>query len=98
MARTRRMFTKEYRAEVVRMVADSGKSPGKVAQDLGLTPSSVTAWVAQAKADAGKGRPGALTSDERQELALLRREVKQLKMERDFLKNTLARSRTICCA
>lgn len=84
------MFTPEYRAEVVKLVLDSGKSPGKVARDLGLTPSSVTAWVAQAKTDAGKGRPGALTSDEKQELAQLRRENKQLKMERDFLKKTTA--------
>jgi transposase-like protein len=37
MARTKRSFTKEYKAEVVKLVAGSGKSPSAVAKDLGLT-------------------------------------------------------------
>lgn len=42
-------------------------------------------WVHRADVDAGKGPAGALTSDERAELARLRREIKQLQMERDTL-------------
>jgi transposase len=47
-------------------------------------------WCRQAKVDTGKGPPGALTSDEKSELTQLRREVRQLRMERDFLKKTTA--------
>lgn len=90
MARAKRSFTKEYKAEVVKLVADSGKSPGAVAKDLGLTPSVVGLWCRQDKVDTGKGPPGALTSDEKNELTQLRREVRQLRMERDFLKKTTA--------
>ena len=43
-------------------------------------------WVSQAEVDVGKGPPGALTSDEREELAQLRRENKRLKEEREILK------------
>jgi transposase len=90
MPRAKRSFTKEYKAEVVKLVADSGKSPSAVAKDLGLTPSVVGGWCRQAKVDAGKGPPGALTSDEKSELARLRKENRQLRMERDFLKKTTA--------
>jgi len=49
-----------------------------------------TAWVRQAEVDAGRGRAGALTTDEREELARLRRDVKRLQMERDILKKATA--------
>ena len=88
--RTRRTFTKEYRAEVVKMVADTGKSPGAIARDLGLTPSAVAGWVKQAKTDAGTGPAGALTPQERAELTQLRKENKNLRMEREFLKKMSA--------
>jgi transposase-like protein len=38
---------------VVRLVNESGKSAHAIATELGLTPSAVTAWVRQAKVDAG---------------------------------------------
>ena len=44
----------------------------------------------QAEVDAGRGRAGALTTDEREELARLRRDVKRLQMERDILKKATA--------
>ena len=90
MGRTKRSFTKEYKAEVVKLVEESGKSPGAVAKDLGLTASVVGAWCRQAKVDAGKGPAGALTSEAKTELAQLRKECRQLRMERDFLKKTTA--------
>jgi transposase len=90
MARAKRSFTKEYKAEVVKLVADTGRSPTAVAHDLGLTASVVGLWVRQAKIDTGQGPQGALTSDEKAELTQLRRENRQLRMERDFLKKTTA--------
>jgi len=49
--RARRAFTKEYKAEVVRLVKTSGKSVGQVAKQLDLTETAVRAWVKQAAID-----------------------------------------------
>ena len=84
--RKRRAFTKEFKAEAVRVVQASGKTVGAVARELDLTETALRDWVRQAEIDAGRGQPGALTTDERAELAQLRREVRTLRMERDILK------------
>ena len=89
--RKRRSFSPEFKAETVRLVQGSEKSLGTIAQELDLTETALRAWVRQAEVDAGRGRAGALTTDEREELARLRRDVKRLQMERDILKNGLAR-------
>jgi transposase len=88
--RARRKFTAEYKAEVVRLVLDGGKSVGQVSRELDLTESAVRNWVRQAKIDAGRGPAGALTTAERAELVALRREAKQLRMEREILKKATA--------
>jgi transposase len=88
--RGRRKFTKEYKAEVVRLIVDGGKTVGQVSRDLDLTESAVRQWVKQARIDAGQGAPGALTTAERAELVALRREAKQLRMEREILKKATA--------
>jgi len=88
--KTRRHFTPEYKAEVVRLVQAGEKTAGQVARDLDLTETSVRAWVRQAAIDGGKGPAGALTTAEREELAALKREVKTLRMERDILKKAAA--------
>jgi len=86
----RRHFTPEYKAEVVGLCRKSGKSIGQVSRDLGLTETSVRAWVRQADIDDGKGASGALTTAEREELAALKREVKTLRLERDILRKATA--------
>lgn len=83
--RNRRKFTPEQKADAVRLVRKVG-SIGQVARDLDLTETSLRHWVKQADVDAGHGPPGALTSEEKEELQRLRRENRTLKMERDFLK------------
>ena len=88
--RERRSFTDEFKAGAVRLVIDEGKTVPQVARDLDLTTSSVRNWVEQARADRGKGKPGALTSEERAELTRLRRDVRELRMERDILKKAAA--------
>jgi transposase len=88
--RKRRLFTPEYKAEVVRLCQQPGKTPNGVAIELGLTPSAVTGWFKQATADAGGGGRGALTTTEREELAALRKENKQLRQEREILKRATA--------
>ena len=88
--RKRRRFTDEFKAEVVRKVLASGKTAGQVARDLDLTETAVRHWVKQAQVDRGKGPPGALTSAEKEELARLRKENRELREDRDILKKAAA--------
>ena len=87
--RKRRSFTAEFKAETVRLV-EGGKSIPEVARELDLTESALRSWVRQAEVDAGRGKPGALTTAEREELSQLRREVKNLRIEREILKKAAA--------
>jgi transposase-like protein len=84
--RKRRSFTKEFKAEAVRLCKVGDRSVGQVARDLDLTETALRSWVKQADVDAGKGSPEVLTTVEREELTRLRRENKKLQMERDILK------------
>src|SRR5216117_4031599 len=84
--RKRRAFTNEFKAEAVRLVRESGKSVPTVARELDLTETALRSWVRKAEIDAGRGTPGALTTEEREELGRLRRENRTLRMERDILK------------
>ena len=88
--RKRRSFTKEFKAETVRLVREGGRSIPDVARDLDLTESALRAWVHQAEVDSGRGKPGELTTLEREELFRLRREVKDLRLEREILKKAAA--------
>jgi transposase len=83
--RQRRSFTDEFKAGAVKLVLDQGKSVAAVARDLDLTASALQTWVDRARADRSKGKTG-LTTAEREELAKLRKEVRELRMERDILK------------
>jgi transposase len=80
--RARRRFTDEVKAGADRLVLDEGKSAGAVARDLDPTESGLRNWVARARADRARGKSGALTTVEREELVRLRRENRQLRLER----------------
>jgi transposase len=84
--RARRKFTDEFKAGAVRLVLDEGRTAGAVARELDLTESALREWVARAQADRTRGKSGGLTTAEREELARLRKENRQLKLERDILK------------
>lgn len=88
--RLRRKFSEEFKAGVVRLVLDEGRTAGAVARELDLTESAVRVWVARAEADRTKGKSGGLTTAEREELARLRKENRQLRLERDILKKAAA--------
>ena len=62
---------------------------GAVTRDLDLTPSALRLWVRRAQADRTHGRTG-LTTAEREELAWLRKEHRELRTERDILKKAAA--------
>ena len=81
-----RIYTPEYKAEVVKLYEQENQNPYKVAKDLGLTASAVRNWVTQAAVDQGKGGLGPLTSAKREELRVLRKEIRVLRQEWDILK------------
>ena len=89
--RPRRQFDDEFKAGAVRLVLDEGRPVSRVARDLDLTRSALRNWVDQGRADRTQGRTG-LTSEEREELRRLRKETRQLRLERDILKKAAAGS------
>ena len=91
MAKARRTFTPEFKAEAVKLVTEQGKSIAEVARDLDLGESMLRSWkqaLAKAGAQAfpGHGNPPALEDEVRR----LRAENKRLAMERDILKKATA--------
>ena len=88
--RERRKYTKEQKEDAVRLVKVSGQSIARTAKDLGIPENTLWNWVHQAKIDAGEGPEGAYTTEEKAELRRLRKELRQVTMERDFLKKAAA--------
>jgi transposase len=72
------------------LIRTSGKSIPTLARDLGVSDQTLRNWQRQAQVEAGQGRPGELTSAEREELRRLRREVKVLQQEREILRKAAA--------
>ena len=87
--RPRRSFSDEFKAGAVRLVLDEGKAIPQVARDLDLTESALRTWVERARADRSEGKTG-LTTIEREELAWLRKENRELPMEREILEPAAA--------
>jgi transposase len=89
-SRTRRSFSDEFKAGAVALVLKEGKSITKTAKDLDLVQSVLGRWVEQARADQGKSQRGTLTTEEKEELSRLRKEVRELRLEREILKKAAA--------
>jgi transposase-like protein len=90
MPRTHPPYPPEFKAEAVRLVRSSEKSIPALAADLGVSSEALRHWLRQDDADAGRGQPGDLTRDEREELRRLRREVRTLQQEREILRKAAA--------
>ena len=90
MPRTHPPYPPEFRAEAVRLARSSEKSIPALAADLGVSSEALRQWLRQDAADAGRGQPGDLTTDGREELRRLRREVKTLQQEREILRQAAA--------
>lgn len=91
MPKSRPPYPAEFRQQLIEL-AQAGRSPAELSREFGPTAQTIINWLAQAARDAGKCLPGkeGLTSAERDELARLRRENRQLKMERDILAKATA--------
>jgi len=90
MGKKKPKYTAEFKAEAVALYRQSGKSVSAAARDIGVAPTTLSAWIKQVDINDGRGPQGALTTAEREELIRLRRENRQVKMERDFLKKAAA--------
>ena len=80
-------YPDEFRREAVELFRSSDRSRAEVAKSLGISDGSLASWVKQAERDE---LPGALDADERAELARLRKENRELKMDREILRKAAA--------
>lgn len=88
MQRHRHPYPAEFRAQMIELVR-AGRKPEELSKEFEPTAQTIYNWVAQAGRDTGKRHDG-LTTAEREELTRLRRENRQLKLERDILSKAAA--------
>ena len=88
MPKSRSPYPAEFRQQMVELVR-SGHSPGALAKEFEPSAQTIHTWVKQADLDRGQ-RPDGLTPTERAEVRRLRRQIKQLRTERDLLAKAAA--------
>ncbi len=88
MGKTRKPYPPEFRRQMVELVR-AGRSPEEPAKEFEPTAESIRNWVKQADRDEGR-RDDGLASAEREELRRLRRENRQLRLEREILAKAAA--------
>jgi transposase len=88
MVKKRRKFSREFKIEAVRMVAEGGRGTTEVARELGISPNLLTRWKQQVVTNGDQAFPGkGRLADEVRRLQL---ELKRVQQERDFLKKATA--------
>ncbi len=91
MPKTRPPYAPEFRRQMVELVR-AGRDPADLAREFEPSAQAIRNWVAQADRSEGRreDRSEVLTAAEREELTRLRREVRQLRLERDILSKAAA--------
>ena len=92
MSKSHPPYPAEFRQQMIELVR-AGRNPAELARELGCDGPLIRLWVAQGGVDGGqppRGKEASLTSAEREELARLRRQVRQIQMERDILAKATA--------
>ena len=89
MVRQYRKFDEHFKQGAVRLVFETGKPIAQVARELRVNDGTLGNWVAAARR-ARDGGDGSVSEDERAELARLRKENAELRMQRDVLKRSVA--------
>jgi transposase len=91
MGKQRKVYPREFKIEAVRLMEESELTTQQIADDLGISNSSLNRWRRELRADPDQAFPGNGKVKERdQEVAQLRRELHRVRQERDILKKTLA--------
>ena len=88
MPKSRIPYPPEFRQQMIELVR-SGRSPGSLAKEFEPSAQTIHTWVKQADLDSGR-RDDGLTTTERAEIRRLRRQIKQLRTERDILAKATA--------
>lgn len=83
-------YSEEFKRDAVALVRSTGRPINQVARELGLSHETLRSWVRCDRIDRGDGQPGELTSDQLEELRRLRREVAELRTEREILRKAAA--------
>ncbi len=83
----RRSYTKEFKEEAVKLITEQGYSYAEAGRNLGVNPNQLSRWKREIEEDSRD--PGSTTSVQA-ELKRLRKENKQLKLEREILKKAAA--------
>ena len=88
MPKRRKPYPPEFREQMVELVR-AGRTPEELSREFEPSAQSISNWVVQADRDEGKRKDG-VTSAEREELRRLRKENRQLKLEREILSKAAA--------
>ena len=88
MPRTHPSYPDEFRQQILEL-ARAGRSPDELAKEFEPTAQTIRNWIKQSELDHGQRQDG-LTSDEKAELTRLRKENKQLRLEREILSKAAA--------
>lgn len=88
MASKQNRYAPEFRRQMIELVR-AGRKPAELSREFGPSAWTIALWVKQADRDTGRG-DGGLTTAEREELVRLRRENRQLKVEREILSKAAA--------
>ena len=88
MPRPRKTYPPEFRRQLIEL-ARAGRSPESLAKEFEPSSQTIRGWVKQAARDSGERSDG-LTTPEREELTRLRRELRQVKLEREILSKATA--------
>ena len=80
----------EFRQRAIDLARSKVKPVAEIAKDLSISESCLRNWLAQADADDGDTKPGRLSTDEKRELAELRKKARRLEVENEILKRAAA--------
>jgi transposase len=86
-----KQYSKEFKTEAIKMVLDGKKSQAKIAEELGLTPTTLSTWIRKYKANPERGIEGSqVFSAEEIELKKQVKRIKELEEENSILKKAAA--------
>jgi transposase len=91
MSKTRNSYSKQFKVDAVKLITEQGYKISEAAQNLGINPYVLRRWKNQFETDRNQAFPGkGHMPPEKEELHKLRKEVRQLRMEREILKKATA--------
>ena len=91
MTKTKKVYTKEFKIEAVRLLERTGKSQAEIADELGVASSTICRWNKEYGEDGEDAFPGkGNLTPEKERIRQLERENEILKQERDILKKAVA--------